>query len=68
MAKPLASPTKKGEEHYVILWRRRIKLRGVCFEGKSIGEKEAFRVMMEGCRVHRFLVGDAMYIFSCHDL
>lgn len=41
----------RKERNVVILWRRRVKLRGVCFEGKSIGEKEAFRVMMEGCRV-----------------
>jgi len=39
-----------------------------CFEGKSISENQAFRVMMESGRGHRFLVGDAMYIFSCCDL
>ena len=39
-----------------------------CFEGKSIGEKQEFRVMMGShwlsCRDSQFLIRDTMYIFS----
>ena len=42
-----------------------------CFEQKSIGEKQEFRVMMArwlSCRGSGLLVGDAVRIFPCWDL
>jgi len=42
-AKPWASPTEKGEERYFMEEKEEVG-RG-CFEQKSLGEKQEFRVM-----------------------
>lgn len=41
--KPYASPTNKGEEHYLM---KKEKVGRGCFEQESTGENEEFRVMI----------------------
>ena len=63
-----AGKFNKGDKHYY-LRKEEEKVRRACCEGKPTGEKRKFREMTVSHRLSgwgsRFLVGDAMYIFSC---